>query len=187
MKSAYSLALALLSLGITGAAQASEPYPKCFDATYEASTSTGKSQMHIVSDGKGRMRTESNAGGFKVISITDYPNSVAYSVLEAQKMITKMHLKEGYSSNDPGEMLKKKGTKDLGTKMVEGHNCHGWLTTTQGSTQEIWVDTASNILVKSSTTSSGSTTSMILKNLKNGTPAAELFTVPASGYKVMSY
>jgi outer membrane lipoprotein-sorting protein len=61
------------------------------------------------------------------------------------------------------------------------------LTTTQGTTQEIWVDTSSNILVKSSTTTSGSTTSMILKTLKNGTPAAELFTVPSSGYKVMSY
>lgn len=186
MKSAYSLALALLSLGIAGVAQAGQVFPKTFDATYESSTSSGKSQMHMLSDGKGRLRTESSAGGYKVVSITDYPNSVAYSIIEAQKMCTKMHLKEGYSSTAPEDMLKKKGTKDLGTKMVEGHNCRGWSTTTNGTTQEIWVDVASNILVKSTTIGGGANTSMVLKSLKNDTPAAELFTVPA-GYKVMSY
>lgn len=186
MKSAYSLALALLCISSGGAALASDPFPKAFDAVYESKTSMGKGEMHISSNGKGKLRTESNAGGYKVVSITDYPNNVAYSIIEAQKMVTKTHIKEGYSGVSPEDMLKKKDTKDLGTKLVEGHMCHGWLTKTKDSSTETWADSASNELVKSVTTAGGTTSTMILKSLKYSSPAAESFNIP-TGYKVMSF
>ena len=62
---------------------------KAYDAVYEQTTPVGKSTMRQMCDGKGHMRTETNMNGQKTVSILDFPNKTAITVMEAQKMYMK--------------------------------------------------------------------------------------------------
>lgn len=189
MKVLASLALAVISLTNASAAQAAdkktEMYPKVYDANYVCVSAAGKTEMRLTSNGKGKLRSESKGPSFKVVSISDYPGKVCYSIMEAQKMITKMPLKQGYEGNMDAETAKKKNAKDLGVKSIDGRSCHGWSYKENGVESEVWVDDSAQILVKSTTKSSGTTTSMQLTKVSTAEPSADLFAIP-SGYKVMS-
>lgn len=189
MKVLASLALAVISLASAAAVQAAdkkaELYPKVYDANYECVSAAGKTEMRLTSDGKGKLRSESKGPSFKVVSISDYPGKICYSIMEAQKMITKMPLKQGYEGNMDAETAKKKNAKDLGVKDIDGRSCHGWSYKENGTESEVWVDNNAQILVKSTTKTAGTTTSMQLTKISTTAPAAELFVIP-SGYKVMS-
>ncbi|CAN5472165.1 hypothetical protein BH11CYA1_BH11CYA1_48090 [soil metagenome] len=189
MKVLASLALAVISLTGTISAQAadtkSELYPKVYDANYICVSPAGKTEMRMTSDGKGKLRTESKTAAYKVVSISDYPGKVCYSIMEAQKMITKMPLKQGYEGNMDATTAKKKNAKDLGVKVIDGRSCHGWNYKDAGVDSEVWVDDSAQILVKSTTKASGTVTSMQLTKVSTAAPSADLFAIP-SGYKVMS-
>ncbi len=193
MKLLASLALAVISTVSATVVQAAdskasakgELYPKVYDANYVCVSPAGKTEMRLTSDGKGKLRSESKAATYKVVSISDYPGKVCYSIMEAQKMITKMPLKQGYEGNMDAETAKKKNAKDLGVKSIDGRSCHGWSYKENGVESEVWVDNSAQVLVKSTTKASGTTTTMQLTKISTAAPAAELFVIP-SGYKVMS-
>ncbi|MFA6208907.1 MAG: DUF4412 domain-containing protein [Candidatus Obscuribacterales bacterium] len=189
MKLLASLALAVISTMSATMVQAAdskgELYPKVYDANYVCVSPAGKTEMRLTSDGKGKLRSESKAATYKVVSISDYPGKVCYSIMDAQKMITKMPLKQGYEGNMDAETAKKKNAKDLGVKSIDGRSCHGWSYKENGAESEVWVDNNAQVLVKSITKASGTTTTMQLTKISTAAPAAELFVIP-SGYKVMS-
>jgi len=189
MKLLASLALAVISTMSATMVQAAdskgELYPKVYDANYVCVSPAGKTEMRLTSDGKGKLRAESKAATYKVVSISDYPGKVCYSIMDAQKMITKMPLKQGYEGNMDAETAKKKNAKDLGVKSIDGRSCHGWSYKENGAESEVWVDNNAQVLVKSITKASGTTTTMQLTKISTAAPAAELFVIP-SGYKVMS-
>jgi hypothetical protein len=122
MKVLASLAFAVISLTSASAAHAAdkkiELYPKVYDANYECVSATGKTEMRLTSDGKGKLRSESKGPSFKVVSISDYPGKICYSIMDAQKMITKMPLKQGYEGNMDAETAKKKTPKTLVSKIL---------------------------------------------------------------------
>jgi hypothetical protein len=168
-----------------GAFAADLEYPKqAYDATYASSGPMGSSTMRMSSDGKGHMRTESNAGGQKVVSISDYPNKMAYSIIESQKMVMKVPLKAGPQVHD-AESAKKANAKDLGIKVVNGHPSHGWEYTTDGGKVQTWVGEDTHCLVKSETTTAQGKMTMDLKTYNGTKPADDLFKVPTTGYKTM--
>lgn len=171
---------------ICGALAADIEYPKqAYDATYTSTGPTGSTTLRMCSDGKGHMRTETNAAGQKIVSISDYPAKMAYSIMEAQKMVMKVPLKAAPQVQD-AESAKKANAKDLGIKVVNGHPSHGWEYTSSGGKVQTWIGEDTHCLVKSETTTSSGKMTMDLKTYNGATPAEAMFKVPSTGYKVMS-
>jgi hypothetical protein len=187
MKALSTLALAAITLISTAAVQAAEVYPKMYDATYECQSMAGKSTMRLISDGKGKMRCESGGAGYKVVSITDYPAKTTWSIMDAQKMITKMALKDPYEGKIDTNWVKKKHAKDLGTKVIAGKNCHGYSYNEKGTDTEMWVDESGELMVKSISKTGGQTTTVTMISSNPAAPAASMFVVPTTGYKLTSY
>lgn len=166
-------------------------YPKkVFDATYDlVNPSTGAATMRMASDGKGHMRTETTTKGSKFISIADYPKLESLTILEAQKMAMRSKLSnDSYQGSEPEDM-KKRNAKDLGSKVVAGHPCHGWeYTTKQGatsSTTETWIGNDIGCLVQSTTTLPQGKSVMTLKTYSAKAPDIIFFSMtPPAGYKV---
>jgi len=163
-------------------------YPKkAFDASYDLTAPTGNNTMRMCSDGKGRMRTETVTPGARVVTISDYPNLVSITILDAQKMAIKSKLTaDSYQGSESADM-KKKGAKDIGNKVVAGHPCHGWeynQPATKTVTQ-VWIGNDIDWLVQSNTQLPNGKSVMTLKSFAAKAPDASLFsmTVPA-GYKV---
>lgn len=160
---------------------------KAFDATYESTAAGQTTVMRQISDGRGHMRTESSTPQGSVISIIDYPNKVVWSLMAAQKIAMKMP----FNPNAAGpavrdaESARQYNSKPLGVKVIDGHPCHGWQTTVQGTTSESWIGDDINNLVYSVTSGPYGQSSMRLKSYSAAQPSSTLFTVP-SDYKIMS-
>ena len=187
MNASRLLIFGLLSLSNINFALAADLYPKVYDATYETKTAQGNMQMHMLSNGKGQTRTETALpGGPKMVTIVDMPGHMAYSILEAQKMIMKAPYKGDTGKAMDAAEAKKLNATDLGSKQVNGHMCQGWSYKTAQASTEVWIDKDAGLSVKSITTSGHNTTEMNLKTLSTNMPADSNFKVPASGYKVMA-
>lgn len=185
MKAAKLLTAALVAVSVSSnlVCSAANWPTKAYDLTYSMTTPTGSSQMRMVSDGKGKVLTQSEMANMKVTSIADYQAKVAYSIMDAQKMVYKMRLKEeGSVQTDEG--AKKLGAKSLGMKVIDGHPCKGWQYAANGVTTETWIATDLEAAVKSTTKTPQGTTSMVLKTVSIKSPDPKLFAIPA-GYKVM--
>lgn len=155
--------------------------PPAYDATYETSSAGTSSVMRYVSDGKGHVRTETTTPQGKFVSIIDYPNSVMWSLIEAQKMAMQMPFNPnsaGQAIRD-GQSAEQSGAKPLGTKVFDGHPCHGWELTVQGTTSQSWIGDDINTLVYSVSTGSFGESSVRLKSYSKTQPDPSLFTVPA--------
>ncbi len=166
-------------------------YPKkIFDATYDVvNPSSGKATLRMISDGKGHMRTETTMPNSKFITIADYPKLESMTILEAQKMVMKSKLSaDSYQGSEPEEM-KKKNAKDLGSKVVVGHPCHGYeYTTKQGafnSSTETWIGNDIGCFVQSTTSTPQGKSVTTLKTFSAKAPDVTLFSMtPPEGYKV---
>lgn len=168
-------------------AMASDYPTKVFDASYEVSQPTGTAQMRMLSDGKGHMRTETATGGSKVDMIADYVKKQSLTLMPVQKMAFKGKLAEdSYQGNEESDM-KKKHAKDLGTKVVAGHPCHGWeytSTTTPHYVTQVWLGNDIGWFVESTSTLPNGKSTTTLRSFSTKAPDATLFSmeVPA-GYK----
>jgi len=195
MKSGQLLTFGLLSISMSAgtvlslatAANATDAFPKAYDATYENKTAQGITNMHMLSNGKGQMRSEMNGpGNMKVVTITDFANKTTGTIMEAQKMIVKGKFsKDTASVMDEAEAKKLKAT-DLGTKMVNGHMAQGWSYKTKDATTEIWTDKDLQVTVKQITNAAGYKSEMNIKSLSANPPATTSYQLPTSGYKVIS-
>lgn len=188
MKPAKSLVKSIVSatLALCATPAIAANYPKAYDAEYESkSPLIGTRTIRLTSDGKGKLRSESNSGTYKVVSITDYPAMISYGIMDAQKMIVKTTMKEPYSDMTP-EVVKAKKAQDLGVKNVAGHQAHGWKYTEKGVTMETWIDEKAGLAVKTITTTPDNkmNSEMTLTKYDAKQPAASLFVIP-TGYRVM--
>ncbi len=184
MKVFASVSLALISFIGMSAAQAADQYPKVYDANYECQNGATKTSVRMTSDGKGKIRSESKAAAYKIVSIMDYPAKTTYAIMDAQKTVMKMPIKDAYVGS-VGEVLKTKKAKDLGMKNIAGRNCHGCSYTEKGTTIEMWIDEANQLLVKSNSKTGNIATSMTLVSANNNAPAPSLFAIPKD-YKVQA-
>lgn len=167
-------------------ASTANPTPKAYDATYETTAAGTTSAMRYICDANGHVRIEVSTPQGKAISLIDYPKKTMWSLVEAQKMAMKLPFNPdagGPAIRDAQSALEH-GANTLGSKVVEGHPCHGWETTIQGTRSESWVGDDINALVLAVTSGPAGETTMRLKSYSAAQPEASLFTVPAD-YKVM--
>jgi len=179
-----SLAMLAGLFCLTPAAMAANYPTESFDATYQVTTGATKTQMRMASDGKGHMMTETTAAGQKYGSILDYINNTSTSLIPQGKMAMKTKLPKGGGYVGDESSVKQLGGKSLGTKVVNGHPCHGFEYTTAGAKTETWIGDDCKCVVQSTTNSTAGKSVMELKSVA-GKPSDDLFKVPA-GYKVMN-
>lgn len=157
-------------------------YPQAYDATFETTVQgAGTSKMHTTSDGKGHLRTETEMKGNKTTSIMDYPSKTVTTLMDAQKMYMKMAFKEDQAQITDQESAKRLNAKSLGTKVINGHPCHGFERSQSGAVSQYWIGDDTHCLVHQETTSPTSHSVTDLKTWSAKVPAISL-DVP-SGYK----
>ncbi|HEY9754543.1 MAG TPA: DUF4412 domain-containing protein [Oculatellaceae cyanobacterium] len=160
---------------------------RAYDATTHVSSSKGMDiTSRTVCDGKGHKRLESKMpGGMTSVTIVDLPNKKTATIIEQSKMVMLGKLGEG-GPGDAGNVRKKVDVKALGSKTIDGHPCKGESFTVGSNKYEVWTGTDIDYPVKTVVQMDSATTTTELKTFSTKQPAAALFEVPKSGYKVVS-
>ena len=157
---------------------------KPFDASYDVQSAAGKTSLRMVTDGQGHMRNEMTTTAGKMISIIDAPKKVMYSVMESQRMVTKLPYNDAGAGVTDEQSAKAMNAKSLGAKVIDGHPCHGWQTVVKDATTDSWTGDDIGCVVLSTTKGPNYTSGMKLIKYSAAKPTASEFVVP-SGYKVM--
>jgi hypothetical protein len=180
------LALALVVGSCASAHAAGTWKDRAYDATYTYSTAQGTGDYRMAADGKGKMLVETKMPNMNSVTIVDAPGRVTYMIsnMGGQQTAMKMPYKEDAAPASTDAAMKQLNARSLGVKLVDGHPSQGWTYTQSGYTTESWIGKDIDMMVRSSTTGPNMKTSMVLKNFKNGGPAASAFQIPA-GVKVV--
>lgn len=184
MKQRQLLAAACLAAICAPSAMATDYPTKAFDARYDLSGPTGKSELRMASDGAGKFLTATTASGASYVTIVDYQKRTSTTLIEQGKMAMQSALPAGGTFVSDENTVKKAGGKEIGTKVIKGHPCHGYKYTNPSGSSEVWIGDDVKIMVESTTTSPQGKTVMSLKSVA-GAPAASAFKVPP-GYKLMT-
>ena len=106
-------------------------------------------------------------------------------LIESSKMAMIKPMK-GDNDQSPIDDAKVKalGGKSLGTKVIDGHPCHGYQYGRDGATIEVWTADDLHIAVDTITNSSNGKEVSHLGKYVPTAPSADMFDVPA-GYKTM--
>lgn len=173
----------LIALGAIGAAISTEArdYPKKpYDAMYTTTGPTGSSTMRLACDGKGHVMSETQNGPMRIISIYDYPANLFSIVRPEQRRVTKMPMTDEQASQfDENATVTQKG-KPLGSKVISGHPCKGWLfTPSEGMQMENWLADDIRLSVKRIVTTKMGTSTTVLSSYSASAPPDSAFVVPA--------
>jgi hypothetical protein len=182
MKKKSVMIFASMLIG-TPYAMAAEFPTQVYDATYQTSSAQGKTATRMASDGKGHFLTQTSAGGQKYTTIIDYINGTSTSLIPQGKMAMKTKLPPNGGFVADESSAKKLGGKLIGSKVVNGHPCHGYEYNSEGAKTQTWIGDDCKIMVQSTTDTANGKTTMTLVSI-GGAPSAEAFKVP-SDYKVM--
>ena len=161
-----------------GVCQAAKWPMEAFDAIYTCVEPDGASCLRVLSDGKGRVRSEKTTLTSKVITLSDYPNKAAWNLLETQRKAIKTKIKV----DDPGLIDKTNAAqykaKPLGTRIVMGHQCHGWAYELAGGQNESWVGDELKYLIFYENKSNNGKTIVKLQRYSKTCPPLENFSIP---------
>lgn len=180
---AQSLVLSVLTICLGHQSWAQYWNKKVYDATYTVTASNGSSKLRMMSDGKGRQRSESTVGGNTYVSIIDGPKREMWSLMDAQRVAMRMNYDPKTTASD-ADGFKALNARPIGFKIIDGHPCHGWQYSVSGATTEAWTGDDVGFVVLSTTTGSGINQVTRLVSFSPQAPNPSLFVVPA-GYKVM--
>ncbi len=185
MAKRYIGALVVLAVLAGGSsAMAANDYPKQkYDATYTMTGPQGASEMRMASDGAGKMMTVTKVQGNAYTSIVDYLKMTSTVLIAQSKMAMQSKLPETGKYVNETDAVKKSGGKELGSKVVAGHPCHGYSYKNSSGSTEVWIGDDVKFMVQSTTKTPAATTVMTLKSIA-GAPPASVFEIPA-GYKMM--
>lgn len=172
------IAAAILSGGLP--TNAAEMYPPMYDAQYIFFTDAGICKVRRTSDGKGKLREETETASGRMVKVTDYCSKTVYSISDAIRLVMKRPLAEPYEGDFTPEVARTMNAKNLGVKTISGLICQGWSYKKNGVGAEVWVEKDKFFLVKSVSKSSESNSSMELKSFSNATPLESLFAFPAN-------
>ncbi|PZM78831.1 MAG: hypothetical protein DKT66_23310 [Candidatus Melainabacteria bacterium] len=183
-----SLPLLLTVLCAFSLASAAAQGPKFeFEATYRVESELGSGSLQQASDGKGRMLHENTSpAGKKSITILDFKNKTLTQLVERDKMAFRSKMDDGssilvYDDN----YAKAKEAKSLGSKIIDGHPCHGWKSSRGALYKEIWIGDDTRYLVHSESRRGAHTTKMFLKKWSNKLENRKRIDVP-DGYHLTS-
>ena len=167
------------------------PSGKAYDAVYEMTTSEGTATQRKISDGAGRLRTELTSARGTSITIEDQQMQVRYTVVPDKKVVLMGSLsvrKKKLASMDAftDEEARSMGLQPLGSKLVEGHPCHGYRFASPQTENDTWIGDDIGVMVASdSTAPMTGQISVRLKSFSPYVPDPALFQVP-DGYKVVN-
>ncbi len=184
MKQRHLLAVVFLTAMCAPSAMADDYPTKAFDAKYDLTSPSGKSELRMASDGAGKFLTATSAAGASYVTLVDYKKKTSTTLIEQGKMAMQSALPPGGTFVSDENTVKKAGGKEIGTKVIKGHPCHGYKYTNPSGGSEVWIGDDVKIVVESITTSPQGKTTMSLKSVA-GAPPADAFKVPP-GYKLMT-
>lgn len=165
-------------------AEAAEMYPPMYDAHYNFTSDAGLCKVRRTSDGKGKLREETEKSGSKMVKITDYCSMTVYSISDAMKLVMKKPLTETYEGDFTSEVARQKNARNLGVKTIDGLICQGWSYKQDGLAADVWVEKDKYFLVKSDSRSPGLISSLELTSFSEAAPPESLFAIP-SNYQII--
>lgn len=156
-----------------------------FDATYEIIGPFGKGSLRQASDGKGHMLQENTAfNGNKDILILDYIKKVTTVLVVREKTAIQTEMKNpNRNLIYDEESVRKPGAKLIGTKIFNGHPCHGWEITQGPVKSQTWIGDDTKYLVYGESSSGKMKMIKSLKRWSNKAPLSSEFQVPTE-YKI---
>lgn len=178
-----------LVLGLVGTSVLSATLPsKPYQAVYDETSGTGGKTVHtFIFDGQGHGRMEIQRGSGKTdVSLVDIPKRRITILMSDTKTAMTMPLKDDDINSLAafGAEVKATGTP-LGTKVIDGHPCHGVRYDLGSGTEELWTGDDIGIRVYSKVQTRYGDTEAHLRSYVPQPPAADAFTVPA-GYTEMA-
>jgi hypothetical protein len=133
------VSLVVAAIASAGSAWAAD-YPKPYESKYEMTMAgAGTQQIHYMSDGKGHVRTETtNDKGETTFVLMDYPQHTLTTAMNMSGQ--NRYMKSPLPDYQEGEPIKQ-DAKDLGTKVIDNHQCHGYEKTYKnGQASQIWIE-----------------------------------------------
>lgn len=169
----YTMALTALAF---------DPPKESYKAIYDTNSS-GKvaSQTCMAWNGKdvGVLRAVVKGENFRIVS--DFKNNKAIIFMDAHKIARPLPLDVEYIELFDMESYKKRSTKDLGTKTVNGHPCHGYLYMDHGVSREVWIGVDCKVVVLLKNPDEGNLLS--LKSFEKSPPDSEFVTAIPADYE----
>ncbi|HEY9789281.1 MAG TPA: hypothetical protein V6D22_02700 [Candidatus Obscuribacterales bacterium] len=187
MKNAFAAALfaTVMTAGAALAQGANEGPRYAFDAYYLETPSNAN--IHMLSDGQGKLRTEVEKGGQKSVTVSDFANQVGYQIVDPQRMVLRYRLRPGAGHDVHDDASARRlGAKGTGVQIMHNHACHVWEYAGATGKTTTWVADDVDYLVRSQTTTpNGQSYGLDLKMITRTNPSPSLFAVPA-GYKIVN-
>jgi len=183
MRFAIFLFALLMATSIARAAD-TVAYPHgAFTATFSTeSTAAGVGAARHISDGQGRLRIEIQQPGGTQIGIVDYVKGVTTEIVPSKQIAVSTPVVPHQCMAE--ESVKLDGTP-IGTKVIDGHPCHGY-TRRQGQfTSEIWIGDDTHYMVHADTFFQNDKSSFTLRAWSDDPPSPDLFQIPAD-YKLIN-
>jgi len=156
-----------------------ESYKAIYDTTF-----TGKvaSQTCMAWNGKDVGVFRAVVNGEKLRIVSDFKNNKAIIFMDAHKIARPLPLDVEYIELFDMESYKKRSTKGLGTKTVNGHPCHGYLYMDHGVSREVWIgDDCKVVVLLKNPDESGNVLS--LKSFEKSPPDSEFVTAIPADYE----
>ncbi len=160
-----------------------EPPKESYKAIYDT-TSAGKvaSQTCMAWNGKDVGVVLAVINGEKMRIVSDFKNNKAILFMDAHKIASPMPLDVEYIELFDMESYKKRSTKALGTKTVNGHPCHGYLYADHGVSREVWIgDDCKVVVTLKNPDESGN--ALTLKSFEKSPPDSEFVTAIPADYE----
>jgi hypothetical protein len=172
------VACSLLGSAASSANISSKPY----QASYQETSSVGgKAVRTYATDGKGHGRSEiTRDSGRKDVSLLDLPNHRITILRGDSKTAISMPLRD----NDVGMLAQfgsemRAGGKPLGSKVIDGHPCHGRHYDLGETSEDLWTGDDIGVRVFSKVQSKFGTTESHLRSFSTQAPDPKVFAIPA--------
>jgi len=179
----FLLPLALLIA--TSAVRADDAvYPHgTFTATFDTqSTAAGVGAARHISDGQGRLRIEIQQPGNTQIGIVDYVKGFTTEIVPSKQIAVTTPVVPHQSMAE--ESVKRDGTP-IGTKVIDGHPCHGYQRRQGLFTSDIWIGDDTHYMVHSDTYFQKDKSTFALRDWSDDPPSPDLFQIPPN-FKVIN-
>lgn len=123
-----SLAIILAPYVVAAGAFAFDPPKQAYKAVYDMPfVKETKAQMIIAWNGKDVGVTHAPRNGENLRIVSDFKNHKAIFFMDAHKIAKPVPLDPEYIEMYDIEGYKKKATKNLGSKTINGQKCHGYI------------------------------------------------------------
>jgi outer membrane lipoprotein-sorting protein len=174
-------------------ARAWQVTPQPFSADMTTNVAKGEHSTGKFYFSPPKSRIEMTVRGHEGIVISDSKTQTIYTLMPQQHMYMEAHAGQGspmapslpkvdanFDPNNPCAARPDVTCKKVGTETLNGRSCDKWeLTNKTGGTATTWIDQKLHFPIK---TVNADGTSVEFTNIKEGTPDASVFEVPA-GYR----